>query len=48
MMTKLIGSVFDFDDIGRGGGDKEGAGWGNVWGVAESTLKWDTCFFPET
>jgi len=31
-----------------GGGDREGVSWCNVWGAAESTFEWGTCFFPET
>lgn len=39
---------FIFMIIGWGGGDREGAGWCNIRGVAKSTLKWGTCIFPET
>jgi len=31
-----------------GGGDREGVSRCNVWGIAESTLEWGTCFFSET
>lgn len=43
--AKFIVRSHCFDDIG--GGDRAGAGWGNIWGVAESTLKWVTYDLPK-
>jgi len=34
--------------VGGGGRDRERASWCNVWGIAESSIKWGACVFQET